>query len=94
MADALSRIHHPASATPVATINMNTMDLQIIGSEEWKQEVRELLVEDAYSRSNCRCPPRWEAGEITDEADNRQAISEFEREAPSEKHRAGAAISA
>jgi hypothetical protein len=48
VADALSRIHHPASATPVATITMNTMDLQIIGAEEWKQVVRELLVEDGY----------------------------------------------
>jgi hypothetical protein len=48
VADALSRIHHPVSTTPAATISMNTMELQIIGTEEWKQEVCELLVEDAY----------------------------------------------
>ena len=48
VADALSRIHHPVSTTPAATISINTMELQIIGAEEWKQEVCELLVEDAY----------------------------------------------
>jgi hypothetical protein len=34
LVDALSRIHHPASATPVATSRMNTMDLRIIVAEE------------------------------------------------------------
>jgi len=48
VADALSRIHHPVSTTPAATISINTMELQIIGTEEWKQEGCELLVEDAY----------------------------------------------
>ena len=48
VADAFSRIHHPVSTTPAATISINTMELQIIGAEEWKQEVCELLVEDAY----------------------------------------------
>jgi len=46
--DALSRIHHPVSATPAATIIINTVQLQIISAEEWKQVVCELLVEDAY----------------------------------------------
>jgi len=46
--DALSRIHHPVSATPAVTITINTMELQIIGGEEWKPEVCELLVADAY----------------------------------------------
>jgi hypothetical protein len=36
------------STTPAATISINTMELQIIGAEEWKQEVCELLVEDTY----------------------------------------------
>jgi len=48
VAEALSRIHHPVSTTPAATISMNTMELQIIGAEEWKQEVCGLLVRDAY----------------------------------------------
>jgi len=48
VADALSRIHHPVSATPAATISIHTIELQIIGAEEGKQEVCELLVEDAY----------------------------------------------
>jgi len=48
IADTLSRIHHPVSTTPAATISINTMELQIIGAEEWKQEVCELLVEGAY----------------------------------------------
>jgi len=49
VADALSRNHHTVSATPAATISINTMELQIIGAEEWKQKVCEFLVEDAYS---------------------------------------------
>jgi hypothetical protein len=48
IADALSRIHHLVSATPSATISLNTMELQIIDAEEWMQEVCELLVENAY----------------------------------------------
>jgi transposase InsO family protein len=68
VADALSRIHHPASATPVATISINTMDLQITGAEEWKQEVRELLVEDAYFGPIVDV--LREEAEITDDADN------------------------
>ena len=48
VADALSGIHHLVSATPAANISINTMELQIIGAEEWKQEVGELVVEDAY----------------------------------------------
>jgi hypothetical protein len=47
-ADALSRIRHPVSTPSAPTITMNTMELQIIGEEEWKQEVGELLVEDEY----------------------------------------------
>jgi hypothetical protein len=43
----LSRIHHPVSATPAATISINTKELQIIGAEELKQEVCKLLVENA-----------------------------------------------
>jgi hypothetical protein len=47
-ADALSRIYHPVSATQAATITIYSMELQIIGAEEAKQEVSELLVDDAY----------------------------------------------
>ena len=47
-ADALSRIYYPVSATPVATITIYSMVLQIIGAEESKQEVSELLIDDAY----------------------------------------------
>jgi hypothetical protein len=47
VADALSSIQHPVSGTPAATIGINTMEVQIIGTKEWKQEVCELLVEDA-----------------------------------------------
>jgi len=66
--DALSRIHHPVSTTPAATISTNTMELQIIGTEEWKQELCELPVEDEYF-----CPIvnvlRKEA-EVTEEAES------------------------
>jgi hypothetical protein len=48
VADTLSRIHHPVSTTPAATISINTMAFQSIGVLEWKHEVCELLVEDAY----------------------------------------------
>jgi len=44
VAHVLSRIHHPVSATPAATISVNTMELQIIGTEESKLEVCELLL--------------------------------------------------
>jgi hypothetical protein len=67
VADALSRIPHPASTTPAA-ISINTMELQIIGAEEWKQEVRELLVEDAYFGPNVNV--LHEAAEVTYKADN------------------------
>jgi hypothetical protein len=46
VADALSRIHYPVSATPAANISINTKELRIIGVEEWKMKVCELLVED------------------------------------------------
>ena len=42
VADAFSRIHHPVSVTPAATISIHTMELQIIGAGEWKQEVCKL----------------------------------------------------
>jgi hypothetical protein len=48
VAYALSRIHHSVSTTPAGTISINPMELQIIGAEERKQEVCELLVEDGY----------------------------------------------
>jgi len=48
VANALSRLHHPVSATLAATISIHTMELQIIGAEEWKEEMCELPVEDAY----------------------------------------------
>lgn len=44
----MSRIYYPVSATPVATITIYSMVLQIIGAEESKQEVSELLIDDAY----------------------------------------------
>jgi hypothetical protein len=74
VADALSRIHHPVSTTPAATISINTMELQIIGTEEWKQEVCELLVEDAYFRPIVNVLPK----EVE--------VSEEESQGSKEKH--------
>lgn len=45
----LGRIHHPVSAAPAATINIDTMELQVISAEEWKNNVCERLVEDVNS---------------------------------------------
>jgi len=66
--DALSRMHYPISATPVATIGISTRGLQITGAEKWEQKVCELPVEDMYS-----CPivnVLWEEAEVTNEARN------------------------
>jgi hypothetical protein len=38
VADALSRIHYPVSATAAATISINAMEPHIVGAEEWKQQ--------------------------------------------------------
>jgi len=69
VADVLSRIHHLVSATPAANISINTMELRIIGAEEWTQEVGEFVVEDVYFCAifNVLCRP----AETPDAAANR-----------------------
>jgi len=68
VADALSRIHHPVSTTP-ATISINTMELQIIGAEEWKQEVWVVLLEDGYFGPIDNLLP--EKTDVIEDAENR-----------------------
>ena len=69
VAEVLSRIHHPVSTTPAGTISINTTELRIIGTEEGKQEVCELLVEDAYFGPIVNILD--EGADVTEQAENR-----------------------
>lgn len=47
-ADSLNRIYHEVSATPAATIRMNSMKHMIISAVQSMQAVSEAQVEDLY----------------------------------------------
>jgi len=44
--DTLSRIHNQILATPVATLSLSTMELLLLGAEEWQHQAFELLIDD------------------------------------------------